>query len=97
LVLHYHVLWELTHVCFEHGGIQLDVGRDTPADECVDDVCITCSDSGRLGEVIDIDESGITRVRTARGVEIVDTSIVADVGPGALLLIHAGTAIAEVR
>ncbi len=44
-VLLYHLLWELTHVCFEHPGLL------TPAQECTDDVCITCSDEGRLGEV----------------------------------------------
>ena len=40
----YHVLWELTHVCFEHPGL-----LDAPAAECDDGVCITCSDEGRLG------------------------------------------------
>jgi hypothetical protein len=92
LVLTYHVLWELTHVCFEHPGLL------TPDQGCDDtETCITCSDEGRLGEVIDNDSPGVARVRTARGVEVVDTTIIADVGPGDLVLIHAGTAIAEVR
>ena len=92
LVLMYHVLWELTHVCFEHPGL-------LTADQACDDeeTCITCSDEGRLGEVIDNDERGMAHVRTARGVELVDTTIIADVSPGDLVLIHAGTAIAEVR
>jgi hypothetical protein len=92
LVLLYHVLWELTHVCFEHPGLL------TPDDDsdCGDDVCITCSDEGRLGEVIATDGAGSTRVRTARGIEMIDTSIVSEVAPGDLVLIHAGTAIAEV-
>jgi len=91
LVLLYHVLWELTHVCFEHPGLL------TPEAACDDEHCITCSDEGRLAEVIDSDERGMAHVRTARGVEIVDTTIVADVCAGDLVLIHAGTAIAEVR
>jgi len=92
LVLLYHVLWELTHVCFEHPGLLV------PDQPCADDeICITCSDEGRLGEVIDNDERGMAHVRTARGIEVVDTTIIADVSPGDLVLIHAGTAIAEVQ
>jgi hypothetical protein len=93
LVLLYHVLWELTHVCFEHPGLLIapdDVGCDDG------EVCITCSDEGRIGEVIATDGAGITRVRTARGVETIDTTIVAAIVPGDLVLIHAGAAIAEV-
>ena len=91
LVLLYHVLWELTHVCFEHPGL---LGA---AAECVDEeVCITCSDEGRLGEVIAGAGPGRTRVRTARGTETVDTTIIDQVAPGDLVLIHAGAAIAEV-
>jgi hypothetical protein len=93
LVLLYHVLWELTHVCFEHPGL---LGADDSAD-CDDaEVCITCSDEGRLGEVIVSDGRGTTRVRTARGIETIDTTMVSHVSPGDLVLIHAGTAIAEV-
>jgi hypothetical protein len=91
-VLLYHVLWELTHVCFEHPGL-LTAGDDSV---CADDeACITCSDEGRVGEVIATDGVGCTTVRTARGIETIDTTIVAAVGPGDLVLIHAGTAIAE--
>ncbi|MEP7113610.1 MAG: hydrogenase assembly protein HupF [Ilumatobacteraceae bacterium] len=92
LVLLYHVLWELTHVCFEHPGLL------TPDDGalCADDVCITCSDEGRVGEIIAADTADRARVRTARGVELIDTTIVAAVAPGDLVLIHAGTAISEI-
>ena len=44
-VLLYHLLWELTHVCFEHPGLL------KPEPER-DDVCITCGDEGRLAEVV---------------------------------------------
>lgn len=92
LVLLYHVLWELTHVCFEHPGL-LQVHADA---HCGDEVCITCSDEGRIGEVITADAGGRARVRTATGIETVDTTIVPSVVPGDLVLIHAGAAISEV-
>jgi hypothetical protein len=86
LVLAYHLLWELTHVCFEHPGLL----RPEPARE--EDVCTTCSDEGRAGEVLAEGPDGAT-VRTARGAELVDVTLVAPVVPGDLVLIHAGTAI----
>ncbi|HEX3088615.1 MAG TPA: hypothetical protein VHQ23_08155 [Ilumatobacteraceae bacterium] len=92
LVLAYHVLWELTHVCFEHPGL---LKPDTDV-ACDDEVCITCSDEGRLGEVIAAAKFGRARVRTARGIEMIDTTIIAEVAPGDLVLIHAGTAISEI-
>ncbi len=92
LVLLYHVLWELTHVCFEHPGL-LEVRPET---DCGDEVCITCSDEGRIGEVITAGTGGLARVRTATGIETIDTTIVPSVAPGDLVLIHAGAAISEV-
>jgi hypothetical protein len=82
-VLLYHLLWELTHVCFEHPGL-----LEVP--ECTDEVCVTCSDEGRLGEVV-----APGRVRTADGFEPVDTMLVDPVEPGDLLLVHAGLAITK--
>jgi hydrogenase maturation factor len=79
-------------VCFEHPGL-LEVRADA---HCSDDVCITCSDEGRIGEVITADAGGRARVRTAAGVETIDTTIVPSVVPGDLVLIHAGAAISEV-
>lgn len=93
LVLLYHVLWELTHVCFEHPGLLTPMAATDCSD---DDVCITCSDEGRLGEVIVANGDGRAQVRTARGVEVIDTTIISTVVPGDLVLIHAGAAIAEV-
>jgi hypothetical protein len=90
LVLLYHVLWELTHVCFEHPGLL------TEGDCSDDDVCITCTDEGRLGEVIATDAAGNARVRTARGVEVVNTILVGAVALGDLVLIHAGAAISGI-
>ncbi|MDH6193481.1 hypothetical protein M2272_000102 [Mycobacterium frederiksbergense] len=89
-VLLYHLLWELTHVCFEHPGLlrpDLD-DAGTP--------CVTCSDEGRLAEVVmaptDID--GRALVRSAAGEEWVDTAMLDRVTVNDLILVHAGTAIA---
>jgi HupF/HypC family len=92
-VLFYHLLWELTHVCFEHSGLLKP--------ECSEEVCVTCSDEGRLGEVVSAPEEGeapgMATVRTARGVESVATALVDPVAAGELVLVHAGTAIGRVE
>jgi hydrogenase maturation factor len=87
-VLFYHLLWELTHVCFEHSGLLKP--------ECAEEVCVTCSDEGRLGEVVSASAEGQAPVRTARGVENVVTALVDPVAAGELVLVHAGTAISRV-
>lgn len=86
-VLMYHLLWELTHVCFEHPGLL------KPRDE--DTVCVTCSDEGRLAEVVlePAEPMGQALVRTARGEEWVDVSMLSDVAVNDLVLVHAGAAI----
>ena len=91
-VLFYHLLWELTHVCFEHSGLLKP--------ECTETVCVTCSDEGRLGEVVTASgegqDHGMATVRTARGVENVVTALIDPVAAGELVLVHAGTAITRV-
>ncbi|MDT5089692.1 MAG: hypothetical protein QOG47_2399 [Mycobacterium sp.] len=84
-VLFYHLLWELTHVCFEHSGLL------NP--ESSEQVCVTCSDEGRIGEVVSPSADGMAAVRTARGVEKVVTALIDPVAAGELVLVHAGTAI----
>jgi hypothetical protein len=86
-VLLYHLLWELTHVCFEHPGLLTEP-------ECTDEVCVTCSDEGRLGEVVTPGDPA--RTRTAQGIEDVATALVGQVGVGDLVLVHAGMAITKV-
>jgi hypothetical protein len=88
VIVRYHVLWELTHVCFEHPGLLAD-----PPAAGDDGLCVTCSDEGRPGEVASLLGDGLVAVRTARGTETVDASLVEAVAPGDLLLVHAGTAI----
>jgi hydrogenase maturation factor len=91
-VLFYHLLWELTHVCFEHSGLL----KPDPA--CADETagaCVTCSDEGRLGEVVATSADGLAPVRTPRGIEDVVTTLVDPVAAGELVLVHAGTAISR--
>jgi hypothetical protein len=92
-VLMYHLLWELTHVCFEHPGLLVA----TPA-ECSDEVCVTCSDEGRPAEVVQPPHEpfGTALVRTATGTEQIDTTLVGEVAAGDLVLVHAGSALAKV-
>ena len=85
-ILMYHLLWELAHVCLEHGGV-LESDPD-----CAGPVCITCSDEGRLAEVLHV--AGATaRVRTPDGEEDVDLTLVGGAQQHDLLVVHAGTAI----
>jgi len=81
----YHLLWELTHVCFEHPGL-------LRPEVCTEEVCITCSDEGRPAEVVTV-EGDEAVVRTAEGRQRIDTSFIDPPRPGDLLLVHAGSAI----
>ncbi|MCV7156492.1 hydrogenase assembly protein HupF [Mycolicibacterium brisbanense] len=90
-VLMYHLLWELTHVCFEHPGL-----LTAPAQDCTEEVCITCSDEGRLAEVIAARPDGTAMVRSASGAESVVTALTGALVPGDLILVHAGMAISKV-
>jgi hydrogenase maturation factor len=87
LVLLYHLLWELTHVVFEHPGL---LREDA---ECTDEVCITCSDEGRVAEVRAVLCDGSVDVMVGGRSETVDASLVDPVVPGDLLLVHAGVAL----
>ncbi len=95
IVLVYHLLWELTHVCLEHRGL-LDQGAGTPREQCDGEVCITCSDEGRLAEVVDTGPLLRARVRTAGGLESIDTTLIGTPRPGDLVLVHAGSALTRV-
>ncbi len=86
----YHLLWELTHVCFEHTGL-------LRPDTCEEEVCITCSDEGRTAEVVSVDDLGEALVRTAEGREHIDTTLIDPPRPGDLVLVHAGSAIASLE
>jgi hypothetical protein len=87
VVLLYHLLWELTHVVFEHPGLLLDPPART------EEVCITCSDEGRVAEVRALLPAGLVEVIVEGRCESVDAGLVEPVAPGDLLLIHAGVAL----
>jgi hypothetical protein len=89
-VLLYHLLWELTHVCFEHPGL-----LTATAAECSDESCVTCGDEGRPAEVLVAPDGplGLALVRTSAGEEEIDTTLVGVVTPGDLLLVHGGSAL----
>jgi hypothetical protein len=93
-VLLYHLLWELTHVCFEHPGL---LQPQPAANGGEGDVCITCSDEGRLAEVVSAGPGSEAQVRTASGIEGVDTTLIGAPRPGDLVLVHAGCAVATVE
>jgi len=88
-ILLYHLLWELTHVCLEHRGL-------LEPDACEAPVCITCSDEGRLAEVVSAADV-TARVRTASGWEDADLSLVGAAQAGDLLVVHAGMAITRLE
>jgi len=77
-------------VCFEHPGLLTE--KD---DAWAEDVYVTCSDEGRLGEVALAPESagGSALVRTATGEEAVDVTLLGEVAPEDLVLVHAGMGI----
>lgn len=88
VVLAYHLLWELTHVVFEHPGLLTE-----PAEQCTDDVCITCSDEGRVAEIVDLVSDARAVVLAGGRREEIDASLVEPSGPGDLVLVHAGVAL----
>jgi len=90
-VLVYHLLWELAHVAFEHPGL-----LETPA-EPEAPACITCSDEGRLAEVVRTVPGDTMIVRTAAGEEEVDATLVDGATVGDLVLVHASSAVAVVE
>lgn len=87
VVLLYHLLWELTHVVFEHPGLLIA----EPA--CTDEVCVTCSDEGDVAEVRAVHPTGGAEVLVQGLTQTVDVSLVDPVAPGDLVLVHAGVAI----
>lgn len=56
--------------------------------------CITCADNAVPVRVVSVDEAtGLAMVTIQDRTEAIDITLVDDVTPGALLLIHAGIAI----
>jgi hydrogenase maturation factor len=78
-------------VCFEHPGL---LAQPIADEECPDGHCLTCSDEGRVAEVVGLN-GPFTLVRSAGETEEVDTTLVEPVAPGDLVLVHAGVALSR--
>ncbi len=61
---------------------------------CDGEVCVTCSDEAVPVTVLALDDDGIARVDTGRGVEEVSVALV-DAAVGDVVLVHAKEAIAS--
>ena len=60
--------------------------------------CITCSDEALQVRVLSVDgDAGVALVELGEGTEEVDVSLVEEVAPGDLLLVHGGVAIAAMK
>ena len=58
--------------------------------------CITCSDEALPLRVVSIDAvSGLARVESRGGYDEIDISLVDDVEPGEILLVHGGVALSK--
>ncbi|HQR27028.1 MAG TPA: HypC/HybG/HupF family hydrogenase formation chaperone [Nocardioides sp.] len=64
-----------------------------------DEVCLTCSDQARLVEVVSAPDGLLAPavVRGPAGEETVDVTLVGEVRPGDLVLVHAGTALTRLE
>ncbi len=78
------------HVCLEHPGLV----EKAPADEGA--VCVTCADEGRVAEVVAVLAGSRARVRSGGVLEEIDVTLIDMPGPGGLVLVHAGSAVAVV-
>lgn len=76
----YHVLWELTHVFFEHPGL-------------LEEVCLTCGDVAVEAEVVGLPRNGTAVIEKDGLREEVAVDLVDDVAVGDVLLCHAGVAL----
>jgi hypothetical protein len=83
-----HRLFALALECLRNPGL-----LEPEQAECNEEVCITCSDEGRLGEVVGVRPDGQAEIRTPSGLETIDTTLIGDACPGDLVLVHAGAAL----
>ena len=63
------------------------------APDCLDEVCVTCSDAAMPGTVVALLDDGLAIIGTAAGEEEVSVALV-EAGIGDTVLVHAGEAIA---
>jgi hydrogenase maturation factor len=70
------------------------VSRAAP--ECLDEVCVTCSDTAVAVTVLSLLADGLAIVDTGSGREEVSVALV-NAGPGDTILVHAKEAIAVLK
>ncbi len=59
--------------------------------DCANEHCLTCSDEVQRGVVLQIcEKSGLALVELGGKLQDVDITLVEEVAPGALLLVHGG-------
>ncbi len=83
----------------EHGTqVCLLWGADTHGNDYgIEEPCITCSDATLPVRVVRVDQAtGVALAAVRDNVEEVDITLVEDVVPGALLLVHGGVAIERI-
>ena len=98
----YHVMWELTHVFFEHPGLIDDsrygtgrAGTSAPGRlrRAYGAACVTCGDVAVEAQVVGLLRSGTAVVEKDGLREEVAVDLVDDVAVGDVLLCHAGVAL----
>jgi hypothetical protein len=79
---------------------RISVVQGLDAAYCIPDAeghCVTCSDEALPATVLSVDtETGLAVVQTNDTTEEVDITLVEDVSPGDVLLVHGGVAIESV-
>jgi hydrogenase maturation factor len=74
--------------------LQLDATNNTSCERDVEGHCITCSDEALPARVLCVDQQmGVACVSINDAMEEVDITLMDDVVPGDLLLVHGGVAI----
>jgi len=89
LILAYHVLWELTHVVFEHPGLLKNGPAPGP------EACVTCSDRALPAEIRTLRSEGTAEALIEGQLHTVDVSLIDAARPGDVVLVHAGVAISS--
>lgn len=90
-VMLYHLLWECTHVCYEHPGLLKAKGET-----CSGPTCMTCSDEAEVMEIERSLDSLRAVARGPAGVSTIDVSLIDKVAIGDLVLVQGTSAINHV-
>jgi hydrogenase expression/formation protein HypC len=77
-------------------GTAADPFQRGAAPECLDEVCVTCSDTAVAVRVVSVLDGALAVVDTGAGREEVSVALV-DASPGDTVLVHAKEAIAVLR